>query len=863
MAQLRFNVKVDVVLGGRICAPADLRVDSRARLASDLSDPDSPGDITGFYLFAYVGRDSPEHSVARIQGSDCTAPVSLRLRAGDPDTLKLGVMFQLSAPRAKRACHVASGFVPVSDLKGMLLPRKSGAPGQFTMDQPCVVFKDNFSSNQVILRFADAGTDHPALSSLRLERSALHNLAETSESVGKLGQALQASITRCAVSPLNAGVQFLDSFTYGHLENHLSHYAILGRVFKAVRTGVQPRQVVYSGLQAMHSTDLGFDALDAMPDHELALRFGVALVTRHTSCALSNVYCTDYMANRLGQTVRLKETEDIARTHSAVNAAIQMDLDYTPYPRSGARKSELSVARALDELQRSGATRLGASGAPRPRSVSKALNTDDCENLAWSELQVGQAILDMYVAAGSAQQQIGQQQVGKRVSWGTGVAQAASLAPAPQAESAARASDFERRRQAMAAAMARETQGDPLFAAVRPEHYGRLANSLCRLGAMMSDDTLRFDLLVASAKGPNFDLDNPETVGSLSGHGAGVVRVREAGTGHFIHAPMEATTYARVDRPPPPGYCLQVPVRMVAPDGSLDHVEVMDVAALATAIGQNVRQELQCLSTDANVLAHFSPSYKDPKDCPFYVSAFYTGLPRGPGLSLGCAAVDTCPSPQYQAGDLPLFGAPVMSMSDPSTMAISVNLEALAGAGVRDPAAAVGSIEAQAREAWGPPITQAQVKCLMSYWQPLDSPDLPALGAQDYASHVIAENTFAHDDPEHTALALRVLQGLAQRFNEVQAADPASDGARARAYGQFLSATLQLTLPIPRKNDKFSLSCMRNLRRAAADVGLKKAQGCPVKARMITARARVKSDHLFYMCERGEGFVHAMNKTLA
>jgi CheY-like chemotaxis protein len=111
-------------------------------------------------------------------------------------------------------------------------------------------------------------------------------------------------------------------------------------------------------------------------------------------------------------------------------------------------------------------------------------------------------------------------------------------------------------------------------------------------------------------------------------------------------------------------------------------------------------------------------------------------------------------------------------------------------------------------------------------------------------------------------------EALAQALDELQAKDSASDGSRAHAFGQYLSASLRIILPIPRacgqqQQRPLSLSCMRNLRAAAASMGVAKLAACPLKAAGISARAKVPSEAHFYMCDRGSGPVHAHRAKLA
>ena len=121
-----------------------------------------------------------------------------------------------------------------------------------------------------------------------------------------------------------------------------------------------------------------------------------------------------------------------------------------------------------------------------------------------------------------------------------------------------------------------------------------------------------------------------------------------------------------------------------------------------------------------------------------------------------------------------------------------------------------------------------------------------------------AEINSAFDDPPHTALGVQVYRALAGEFNRLQAADPKGDGVVAHAFGQFLSAALRLSIPLPAAGDETPQlgSTMRNLRAAAATTQVDKLVH-PDLTSHIGAQAAIPSDHTFYLCAEGNGLVHA------
>jgi hypothetical protein len=409
--------------------------------------------------------------------------------------------------------------------------------------------------------------------------------------------------------------------------------------------------------------------------------------------------------------------------------------------------------------------------------------------------------------------------------------------------------------------MLREARSSPhLFAACSEGHHREMAAVLCRLGRMLDTGDWTLDLAVASAKGPSYCENSPQGGEGLCGHGASIARVRDPATGLYQHYPVEGTTYLTVDMPPPQGYPTSLPLKLATGE-----VKPFPLETVGTVIAQNMH-ELVGLSQHAQILAHIRQDYgANPLACPFYVSTFFTGLSEGKDGSLGCIPLDTCPPSMFRAGERPLFGAPVMGLSNPATMAIPITADLLDESGSREKGREMAElISAQVSEAWGPGLTDQAVRNYLTYVQPVKSPDAPTLTALDYGPSVRSENAWFYDDPQVTRKAVQVYSALAKRFNELQAKDPASDGAVASAYGQYLSACLGISVPVPRSAAKFSLSTARNMRKAAEDIGLGAAiAACVFKARMVQARARVVTDAPFYMCDRGQGFVHSHRIKLA
>jgi hypothetical protein len=815
MANLTFTVKIDFNLGGRVVSPGSIK----CRLRDVLDDEAAPGqakagEIAGFYLASWLGAGSSEFSLCRVADNG-TAEVKLACREGDPNTIKFAVATRMASSDSMRCSLLASNFIHRDDLVRYLSDPNRPRLG-FTADQPFLKMCDNFTRNAAVLRFMDKGSDLKSFAKLPLKASSLLRLEESNAAVQRLGVAVGSMVDSLAVSPLNAGSQFVQSFTYGHMQDHLLHYGLLGYVFDSMQPPACLQLVLYNAYQAMHSTNLSFDALRAMTDAELVPRFGLPLVTRSTADKLQSVYWPDITLAPTGLGGKVRDTEDIARSLSRLNYEVQNAGKLGPYADAADREGPESLAAAVRSVVESQVRAAKAGDAFSSVRRTPTLDADDCENKALTQQMLARGLLALYRSNKTAK--------------------------------------------ALQASLAREAQRAPgLFAACTEQHHQAMADVLFRLGRMLDSGDWTLSLAVASAKGPSYKEDDPQEGQGLCGHGASIARVRDAATGLYDHYPVEGTTYLTVDVPPPRGYPTELPLTL-----SSGEVRQFPLEAVATILAQNVNQ-LVGLSQHAQVLAHLRKDYgASPLSCPFYVSTFFTGLSEGQHGSLGCIPLDTCPSTSFRAGNKPLFGAPLMALSSPSTMAIPLTADLLAEGGDQAKGKELAElIRAQVSEAWGPPLAEQTIRDYLTYLQPVKSPYAPALTADTYAASMRCENTWAFDDPKVTRKAVQVYSALAKRFNEIQAKDPASDGAVASAYGQYCSACLGLSIPLPRSAANFSLSSARNLRRAAEEIGLGAAlAACVIKSKMIDARASVAADHYIYMCDLGEGLVHSYRNKL-
>lgn len=814
MVKVHVRVKSDLVLGGKVVSPGSLRI---SEVLSGEQDCPKTGQLDGMYLAVFLGGDCQTFCLERIPDNGVTE-LAFDYPEGAPDTLKFAVCARSITDKTARCNHVASTFMHRDNLVQCL-----DDPGRlrlgFTADQPALKGSDNFTRNTFLLRFLNVDTDLQALSRQRQAPSALLRMEEANEAVKRLGAAVEQRVSSCAISAMNAGCQFVQGFTYFHMGGFLTNYAILGEQLSDMDSPVSLCMLMYSFFQAVHSTGLKLSAMESVPDADLARRLGVPGISRFTSCALTNVYCPDMTLSLAGSVCKLKDTEDIGKTFSRLCFEVQNAggplLARQPQgvccAVDASRPEEWlagAVGSVMESQKRIAENRDGFGGG---RSSPAAL-ADDCEN---------SALANMFYARG--------------------IRAACDRYPTgPE----------------LASAMRAEAARLPhVFGALTEQDHGRMARLLHRLAGMLRRGDWALALGVASAKGPSYTEDNPQEGAGLCGHGVCISRVFRAETGMYEHCPVEGTTYLKVDTKVPEGHAEALPLRLA--DGS---VQTFPVETAMTLLAQNLH-EMVGLSAHANMLAHIRQDYGDkPLSCPFYVSIFYANLPQGEQECLGCIPLDTQPPKSFRAGAKPVFGAPVMGLSSPGTMSFPITADLLAEGKPGQGQKLRALLRDVMREAYGPGITEEQSRAYVSHLQPVQPTSGAPLGAEDLDRHMTSENTWAFDDPGVARDAVRIYSALADKYNEIQARDPESDGGRARAFGQFLSAALTVHIPLPTREaaQRFSLSTVRNMKQAADELGLTSAiSACLLKKQSIRARSAVATEHHVYMCDQGGGPVHA------
>ena len=754
----------------RLCfkVNADIVVEGRQQPLNDMGvDPQMP---TKFMLAAWIGGGNNDLSLYEISPTGMSG-VELDIRKGDVNTLKLGVSFNIRTPSGGRNCHLASSFVPISYMKEVL-----------ECSDKWIALSDNFSrGNKAILRITNNGTDLSQLAGLPLRESVLMQMNEVSQAVHEIGTKLQGQLQTLQVSATNAGPQYVNAFTYCHMQGMLSHYALLGHLLRSMPSPIGLEWISYAAYQTVQSTALHPRLLQGMAGGELVARYGSNLVSRLTACELTAPYSPDVTIGMDGRVT--KPTEDIQRSFCGVQLRSQGDRARYQPPvglHSCCGGDDCRVEILLKALQQQ-------ADPAMPDRMSMTVCADDCENQSQMAMQIGDALRKIYLK-------------------------------------------YESDVQGLATDMQKETNTNHLFAGINTEHHRVMAPVLLKLGKMLHDGEWCLDLGVVSAKGPSCDLN--ANAPELCGHGTVISRYLDAGM--MVHVPNEGTTYMTVDADIDADLTDRLQVRLT---NGMEHE--FSLAEFQTVLAQNMH-EIAGIKPRPRILAHLANRYNDPvHECPFYVAMFYSGL-RERDNSLGCIPIE-------KKGKA-TFGAPVMGLSNPTTMALPVQI----------PEKLEQLLTQQADEAWSPAADATTMKTIASFWHPVRPPHKDDL-RQKAGNFMRAECTWGFDNPEHTKMAVGLYAELANQFNALQEKDEQDDGARLSAYGQFMSATLRWVMDIPKQKASFTLTTARNLALATKQTPdlLALVQQSHSKHVEIGERANVESAHHFYMCQDTRALVHS------
>ena len=160
------------------------------------------------------------------------------------------------------------------------------------------------------------------------------------------------------------------------------------------------------------------------------------------------------------------------------------------------------------------------------------------------------------------------------------------------------------------------------------------------------------------------------------------------------------------------------------------------------------------------------------------------------------------------------------------------------------------------QEAYPPFASKANIEHVMSFWAPIPAFD-SSFGTSD--PHTLTTLiSCAFDDPHHVQLAYQVYSAFAECFNRLQEENTdEDDGNRLRATCLYHSVALVICVHLPPDGEPMGCSTMRNVREAAQRTNLDRLAQCPIRQQMISARQQLPSHFPFYLCDQGQGIVHA------
>ena len=847
--EIRYGVKMQVILCGQPKAPAEIE-----------RDPSTKDAVTGWYLSTWLGGQSKACSVVRLDKDGCGS-VRLAIRDGDPDCIKLTLSFATSPSTdggrcGPRLCAFASGALPIEALPNMVNPPSAQglstrAPAQFmqlgasaqtpgkTGEPPGAVGQlsdPQNPDNGALVLFTDPGTDCKRLTTLRCARSCVRDsLTLAIPALQKLNTHIKSFLDSGTVSPDNLGTLFYGSLmTSGPL--FPISFGLFTVPFKQCDSPLEhPHFVLYNLLQAVNNSGLSFQEALTLPDEPFRELIVEAVAKMPTCCDRTMPYCSDLGLDASG--FANQTTEDISRP-----------LDYpsmvakgaaTPYNSEKQYTTEQFRALPLDKLIKltEAAKTAQAKGNP-PMGV--ALEADDCENLAGTILQICK----------------GYRAFGTRFPTPLAVKKelTRTVAANPRLFGRLTTPDLE-------AASATLSRVCSLFTTPHTRAH--------TTKGVYGGPVLDAHLAVVTAKGPSYNPNDTTGGGGLCGHGAALMQ-HVLPDGKCVHRALEGTSWlayvpTAACRTAQDGSPVKIPLRLA--DGTS---VPMDAATLGTCLGQGL-YSLLGVSPMHRIEGKLLPMSMDTKTSPFYHSVFFSGLSYDDS-ALGSMAFDASANP-----DKPLFGAPVLGLGKDTSLAVPITPDLLSD----DPATAqqaLLSIKAHTSEGWPPQASPQHIETMMSFYAPVHmAPSVRSLtGGVSSKDCMCGQFSVAFDNPMHREAVAALYARVADRFNQLNKADPKSDGSVMTATPQFSSCTVRVFLPADRMfaattrlspGEGVALSTLRNVRQVVAEMGLQSLictpPAPPVSTRIrVGARVEGEDTHLFHRTGRG-GLRHVHRYTLA
>lgn len=321
-----------------------------------------------FHIGAWMGAENPHMDFQMLKGCpDGTGEslLTLPVLKKDRDTFKIGAFIR--DPETCMMRHICSGFQSLSWLADGL-----ENVTDFSSVKQSMIVKDNYSKNQALLHFCNAGTDVTGLRALcnGLSPSVLHLNKEINECVSSMTLGLHNWIESSAnVVTLNGGNNFLNSMCYCEGMDQAINYPLLNMTYNSERHRPPLSMLAYMAIATLHNVGIPPNKLLSMPESEFVHKFAVPMCTSFTVCPKTSIYSGDKTIDACGNLDAA--TEDFAMVLSSHFYSYIKDFYEDKYGSTLGAMSDLELNNHINQVR---ATK---------NLLSEAFPTiaDDCETL--------------------------------------------------------------------------------------------------------------------------------------------------------------------------------------------------------------------------------------------------------------------------------------------------------------------------------------------------------------------------------------------------------------------------------------------------------------------------------------------------
>ena len=755
-----------------------------------------------FYVGAWMGRNNKNMEYNMLKGQEDgtgVAEICVPVRDSDTNALKLGIYIR--DPETQTMRHIASGFRPLT-----LLASDIDGVDDFKKAASSVLLKDNYSRNQTLLHFANAGTDVKEMKKFcaKLEPSVLSRNNEINTKVLQMTFGLHDWIEKASqVSNTNGGPNFVNSMCFTEGMGCAINYPLLDMTYSSERHRVPLAMLTYAAFATLQYCRIPPETLLAMPAQDFVAKYAMPLCTSFTVCPASSVYSGD-------KTIDPKGNLDLGTE----DFAMVLSSHFFTHVRNSFKsmKCENLGDKTDNELREL----IGSIVAnPNPESLASKLISDDCETMTGLVKSFDGGVHKYHLKAVAAAGGNKKKSTSRIATEAPGQASKSLIDLATPADLKLADMTWD------------ATRGLNNMALIPKKDFVAIAMLLNRSGSLSENNEQgkvpckRVALSIVSAKGASFELGNKD----LNGHACSVSQTLcEDGSVHYKIGEATANMATR----DLPGFCPSS-VKLALSNGE----KAFSTLKALTCVAQNMSEYVKTngkLRVEQCIPASFH-GIDIYKDCPFYMAGFFIGFKMGkciPGvIPLDVKNISSSGSGRsVLASDAarmaPVFGAPVANLSGDNVKALPIDLGKVMGE--TQALEFLKDIEMRNAESYPPRASKATLKKVVSHWMDLNPVDKMALNSVSDKVWIssIAEG---FDDSDLGRAMLEYKSRLARKFNALQAEDSLSDGVTMTVHGHMLSAICQFHIPLPTTDGLWRLSCARNMRLAVEAVPLRSRTG--------------------------------------